>query len=88
MYILSAEARIEQHERGNASPSIYLDFLDQNKRRIDVSTKGGFTNQWQRLSNSARSPHGTQYLRIILYSGNKGMGVVYWDNVELMLGEE
>jgi hypothetical protein len=79
-YTLSAEGRVVDGSSG----SIYLDFLDANRGRIKVQTRGGYGEGWSRQTNEARAPAGTCYLRVILYSGNTQQGILYWDNVELL----
>ena len=78
-YTLSAEAKREQGSGG----SIYLDFLDARKARIEANSKGGYSDRWTEQSLTARAPAGTAYIRVILYSSNKAQGIIYWDNVVL-----
>lgn len=79
-YELSAVARRIWGEGG----SLYLDFLNQDKSRINVKTVGGITEQWGEVSVSGVAPSGTMYIRVILYSDNKSKGEVWWDNVRLV----
>jgi hypothetical protein len=78
-YVLSAEARVGD---GNG-PTLYLDFLDANRMRIDVFTQGGYSAQWSRQTVAAVSPTGTRYIRVILYTSNAALGTAYWSRVAL-----
>ncbi|MCU0503542.1 MAG: hypothetical protein MUC51_17620 [Anaerolineae bacterium] len=80
-YKLSAEAMVLQYIAGG--PSLYLDFLDAYRYRISVFTRGGYGGDWTRQSVTARSPSGTRFIRVILYSSNRAQGEFLWDNVEL-----
>lgn len=79
-YTLSADAKVT---RGNGG-TLYLDFLNAYRSRIDVKTKGGYLlGSWSRQSVTAQSPKGTIYIRVILYSSNDASGVILWDNIKL-----
>jgi hypothetical protein len=78
-YYLMADVRVEE----GSSPTLYLDFLDANRQRIDVFTSSASGNQWSRITIIARSPTGTRFIRVILYTSNKAKTVVYWDNIDL-----
>jgi len=82
-YILSAYAK--ELDRGGYA-SLYLDFLNKDKNRIEeVHTEGGFfPGQWGEREISAISPKNTEYIRVILYSSLKSKGIVYWDDVNLV----
>jgi hypothetical protein len=84
VYTLSAEARIEE----GTDAVIYLDFLNADKVRIKPHTQAGYSSQWSRQSLTAQAPAETRYIRVILYTNNQPQGIVYWDNVELRLGDE
>ena len=79
VYTLSAEG---WREKGNGG-SMYIDFLNANKARIKPHSKWGFNEEWSRQEVTATAPEGTRFIRVILYSGNKNEGILYWDNVEL-----
>jgi hypothetical protein len=78
-YTLAAAARIEEGD----GPSLYMDFLDASKMRIEVATVGGYTDQWSRQIVAATSPAGTRFIRVILYTSNAATGTIYWDDVEM-----
>lgn len=63
--------------------SLYLDFLDINRNRIDVKTTGGYSTKWSIQSVEAISPPDTKYIRVILYTANDSYGVFLWDNANL-----
>lgn len=66
------------------SGSLYLDFLTGQRSRISVETTGGFVqNDWRQVSVSGIAPEGTEYIRVILYTANKAVGTMVWDNVTL-----
>ncbi|MEW5872353.1 MAG: hypothetical protein AB1894_24025 [Chloroflexota bacterium] len=85
-YRLSADFRTEK----GGQPSLYMDFLSNSRVRIQpVYTffKDG-SPEWTTVTVEGVSPPGTRFIRVILYSGNHEQGVIYWDNVSLViLGE-
>jgi|GEM_PF-6789198 len=83
-YTLSAEARLED----GGSASLYLDFLNRSRRRIQPFTTGGYSEQWSRQTVTATAPIGTEYIRVILYSGNYSLGTAYWDAIRLTTDEQ
>jgi hypothetical protein len=82
VYTLSVEARKEE-----GGGTLYLDFLNANKRRIKAHTKGGFSDEWSQQEITAVAPEGTRYIRVALYTNNNNQGIIYWDNVELRENE-
>ena len=80
---LSVELRTEQ----GAGGSLYLDFLNASRQRLEVFTQGGRSEGWQRIQVSGQAPAGTYYIRIALYSSNKTQGIIYWDNVKIIVGK-
>lgn len=80
VYTLTAEAK----RTNGGGGTLYLDFLDKNKNRIEVKTAGGFTqNTWSQSEVSDSAPEQTEYVRVILYSSNTDVGEIFWDNVRL-----
>jgi len=80
IYTLSVDTK---KELVSANGTIYLDFLDANRFTIEANALQGGGEQWQSQTLTAAAPPGTAYLRIVLYSDNEALGVIYWDKVEL-----
>lgn len=79
-YTLSADGYVVEGNTG----SLYLDFLNSSRSRIAVETTGGYVqDEWRRVSVSGTAPYGTEFIRVILYTSNKALGTMVWDNVEL-----
>ena len=62
--------------------SVYLDFLDGNFARINVTTTpSAAASAWTGVQAQATSPAGTKYVRVILYSNHAG--TVDYDDVRV-----
>jgi hypothetical protein len=82
-YTLSVEAR---KEPGSDDGILYLDFLDAGRQSIEaLAQQEPYDIGWRTYTLTAVAPPGTRYVRVILYSSNKGQGVIYWDNVLLQV---
>ena len=82
-YTLSVEAR---KEPGSDDGILYLDFLDANRQSIEALTQQEqYDTGWRTYTLIAAAPPGTRYVRVMLYSSNRGQGVIYWDNVLLQV---
>lgn len=80
-YTLSVEAR---KEPGSDDGILYLDFLDADRQSIEaLAQQEPYDTGWRTYTLTAVAPPGTRYVRVMLYSSNKGQGVIYWDNVLL-----
>jgi hypothetical protein len=79
VYSLSAEAMREWGKGG----TLYIDFLNASKARIEAHSKGGYSSEWRQQEITVVAPAGTKYIRVVLYTNNGAQGIVSWDNVEL-----
>ncbi len=78
-YQASAWARAEEGGRAY----LYLDFWNNEKKRVLHQTASTDRSEWQRLSVSLQAPPEAAWVSVILYSTSTDMGLAQFDDVSL-----